>query len=248
MERLKDRVAIITGASRGIGQAIALEFAREGADVIVNYLNRADEAEAVVEEIIRQGRKAVAFQADVRNETEVRRMVRMAITSFGRIDILIPNAGQVRDQLTASMTLDQWETVIQTNLRGPFLCIREALPQMIVQKSGCIINISSVAAERGSRGHSNYVAAKGGINAFTRSLAVELAPKGIRVNAISPGVIETNMTKRIRQLAEGEILAQIPLKRIGNPKDVALAACFLASEDASYITGEILHVDGGMNL
>ncbi len=248
MDRLTNRVAIVTGASRGIGAAIALAFAAEGAAVVVNYLSRKEDAETVVAEIQRQGGRAIAFQADVTDESAVRRLVRTAAQQFARIDILIANAGIVRDQLIAAMTLEQWETVIQSHLRGAFLCIREVLPTMMAQKSGNIIALSSIAADHAGRGHANYVAAKGGINALTRSLAVELAPKGIRVNAVSPGVILTDMTKRVRNLANDEILAQIPLRRFGEPRDVARAVCFLASDEASYITGEVLHVTGGFGL
>ena len=248
MDRLLDRVAIVTGGSRGIGAAIALEFAAEGAVVVVNYLSRKEDADTVVAEIQRQGRRAIACQADVTDESAVRRLVRTAVQQFGRIDILIANAGVVRDQLIAAMTLEQWETVIQSHLRGAFLCIREVLPYMMSQKSGNIITLSSVAADHAGRGHGNYVAAKGGINALTRSLAVELAPKGIRVNSVSPGVILTDMTKRVRNLANDEILVQIPLRRFGEPRDVAHAVCFLTSDDASYITGENLHVTGGFGL
>ena len=247
-DRLQDRVAIVTGASRGIGRAIALEFAVEGAAVVVNYRRDQDAAEQVAAEITALGRPALAVRADVTDEAAVRRLVALTARQLGRIDILVTNAGVVRDQLVAAMTLEQWETVLQTHLRGAFLCIREALPAMMAQKSGCIINISSIAADHAGRGHANYVAAKGGINALTRSLAVELAPKGIRVNAVSPGVILTDMTRRVRNLAGEEILAQIPLGRFGEPQDVARAVRFLASDEAGYITGEILRVSGGFGL
>ncbi|HBY92935.1 MAG: SDR family oxidoreductase [Ardenticatenaceae bacterium] len=248
MERLKGRTAVVTGGSRGIGRAIALEMAREGASVVVNYRSRREAAEEVVSEITGPGGRAFAFQADVTDETAVRRLVSAAIRQLGRIDILVTNAGVARDQLLAAMTLDQWEEVIKTHLRGTFLCIRETVPHMMVQKSGSIVTLSSIAADHAGRGHCNYVAAKGGINAMTRSLAVELAPKGIRVNAVSPGVILTDMTRRVRDLAESEILAQIPLHRFGEPHEVARAVCFLASDEASYITGEVLHVTGGFGL
>jgi 3-oxoacyl-[acyl-carrier protein] reductase len=248
MKRLQDQVAVVTGATRGIGRAVACQLADEGARVVVNYHKAADQAEAVVAAIRERGGDAAAFQADVRDEGEVRRLVRFSLQTYRRIDVLVANAGAVRDQLAAAMTLDEWETVIQTNLRGTFLCIREVAPTMMRQKSGSIVCLSSVAADRAGRGHCNYVAAKGGINAMTRSLAVELAPKGIRVNAVSPGVIRTDMSQRVRDLAGDEILAQIPLKRYGEPDDVARAVCFLASPEASYITGAVLPVTGGFGL
>ena len=248
MTRFTGQVALITGASRGIGRAIALQLANEGANVIVNYNRSAELAEQVVEEIRGMGREAYAFQANVADEMAVRRLVRFTEAKFQRVDVLIVNAGIARDQLAASMTLQQWEEVIQINLGGAFLCIREVIPGMILQKSGSIVFISSIAADRGGRGHINYVASKGGLNAMVPSLAVEVAPKGIRVNAVSPGVIITKISQRVRDLAEDEILAQIPLKRFGLPEEVARAACFLASADASYITGEILHVTGGFGI
>jgi 3-oxoacyl-[acyl-carrier protein] reductase len=241
-------VALITGASRGIGRAIALQLAGEGARVIVNYHQAAEQAEEVVEEIHANGGEAFACQADVSDEKAVKGLIRFTARKFKRIDILVANAGAVRDQLIGAMTVDQWDTVIQTNLRGTFLCVREVLPLMMRQKTGNIICVSSIAAARAGRGHANYVASKGGIDAMTRSLAVELAPRGIRVNAVAPGIILTDMTRRVRNLAGDEILAQIPLKRFGEPEDVAQAICFLASAEASYITGEVLYVTGGFGL
>ena len=246
--RFADQTAIVTGGSRGIGRAVALQLASEGACVVVNYLQASEAAREVVDTIEQAGGKACAFQADVSDENAVRRMIRFANKQFGSVHVLVANAGAVRDQLVGMMSLDAWETVIQTNLRGPFLCIREVLPFMMSQKYGSIICLSSIAADRAGRGHANYVAAKGGLNAMVRSLAVELAPKGIRVNAVSPGVILTDMTTRVRNLAGDSILEQIPLKRFGVPVDVAKAVCFLASEDASYITGEVLQVTGGFGL
>jgi 3-oxoacyl-[acyl-carrier protein] reductase len=248
MTRFTGQVALITGASRGIGRAIALQLASEGANVIVNYNRSTELAEQVVQEIRGIGREAYAFQADITDEMAVRRLVRFTEAKFQRVDVLIVNAGIVRDQLAASMTLQQWEEVIQINLRGAFLCIREVIPGMILQKSGSIVCISSIAADRGGRGHVNYVASKGGLNAMVLSLAVEVASKGIRVNAVSPGVILTDISQRVRDLVQDEILAQIPLKRFGKPEEVARAACFLASSEASYITGEILHVTGGFGV
>lgn len=248
MSRLQDRIAIVTGGSRGIGRAIAIELAREGASVVVNYRTRQDEADGVVAEIEGMGRQAIACQADVTDQQAMRRLAGATVQQFGRIDVLVANAGIVRDQLAAAMSLDDWSAVINTNLSGTFLAIREVIPQMMSQKRGSIVAISSIAADRAGRGHCNYVAAKGGINAMTRALAVELAPKKIRVNAVAPGVVATEMSNRVRNLAGDEILAQIPLRRYGEPIDIARAVCFLASDDASYITGEILHVTGGFGL
>lgn len=246
--RFTGRCALVTGASRGIGRAVACQLAQEGASVIVSYAAGARDAQAVVDEITAAGGTALAFAADVRDEAAVKRLVRFASQEFGRIDVLVAAAGVVRDQLASIMTLDQWETVIQTNLRGPFLCIREVLPLMMRQRGGNIVCVSSIAADRGGRGHVNYVAAKGGVNSLVRSLAVELARKHIRVNAVSPGIVATDMSQRIRDLADQDIITQIPLRRYGKPEEVARAVCFLASDEASYITGEILRVTGGFGL
>lgn len=240
--------AIVTGASRGIGRAIALELAREQATVIVNYCNQREQAETLVAEIRHEGGKAEAFGADVQCEADVRNLVRFANSQCPRLDILVCNAGVTRDLLLGSMKVEDWEAVMGVNVRGAFLTIREVLPHMISQRSGVIVSLSSIAAERGGRGHANYAASKGAINAMTRSLAVELAPRGIRVNAVAPGIILTEMSSRIRMFAEDELKTQIPLKRFGEPREVARAVCFLASPDASYITGEVLHVTGGFGI
>ena len=245
---LEGKVAIITGASRGIGRTIAEELADSGATVVVNYNSTQADAEAVVSAIRDRGGTACAFQADVSQEEDVRRLVAFTANELKRIDILVCNAGVVRDQLIAAMKVEDWDLVIQNNLRSVFLCTRAVVPYMMAQKHGSIINLSSIAAERGGRGHSNYVASKGGVNALTFSLAVELARKGIRVNAVAPGVIATDMSQRIRNFGEEEILQQIPMRRVGDPREVARAVRFLASPDASYITGEILHVTGGLGV
>jgi 3-oxoacyl-[acyl-carrier protein] reductase len=244
---LKGQFALVTGASRGIGRAIALELGRQGAGVIVNCLREGKEADDVVAAIRAEGGQAECFAADVSSEPSVRSLITFAIRRFGQIDILVCNAGIIRDQLLAAMKLEDWESVIQVNLRGVFLTIRETIPYMMSKRSGSIVALSSIAAERGFRGHANYVASKGAINAMVRSLAVELAPRGIRVNAVSPGIIVTEMTKRIRTYAE-EVRDQIPLRRYGEPEEVARAVRFLASPEASYITGHILSVTGGFGL
>lgn len=246
MASLAGQSALVTGASRGIGRAIAVELARDGASVVVNYRSSGAEAEDTVREIRESGGQAEAFAADVSSEPDVRRLVDFAVGRSGRIDILVCNAGVVRDQLLGAMTLADWQAVIDVNLKGVFLSIREVLPHMMAQRSGSIVMLSSIAAERGGRGHANYVASKGGVNAMMLSLAVELAPRNIRVNAVAPGVILTEMTSRIRTFADEEIKRQIPLKRFGEAREVARAVCFLASADASYVTGEILHVTGGL--
>ena len=245
---LEGQFALVTGASRGIGREIALELARAGAGVVVNCRSRMAEAESVVEEIRAAGGQAEAFAADASSEADVRSMVQFALRRFQKIDVLVCNAGVVRDSLTGAMKLEDWETVIATNLRGVFLSIREVLPCMMHQRSGAIIALSSIAAERGGRGHANYAASKGGINAMTRSLAVELAPRGIRVNAVAPGIILTEMTNRIRSFADQELKTSIPMGRYGRPEEVATAVRFLASAEASYITGQVLHVTGGFGV
>jgi 3-oxoacyl-[acyl-carrier protein] reductase len=247
-KRFDGRAALITGASRGIGRAVALQLAAEGARVVVNYLKAEQAAEAVVEEIRAAGGDAHLQQADVGDENAVKELVRFTMRRLGGIDVLVTSAGTVQDQLLGMMTARQWDTVLGVNLRGTFLCIREALPFLMRKKSSSIVCLSSIAADKAGRGHANYVAAKGGLNSMVRSLAVELAPKGVRVNAVSPGVIATSMSERVRDLAGDAILEQIPLQRFGDPDDVARAVCFLASDEASYVTGEILQVTGGFGL
>lgn len=243
--KLKDKVALVTGASRGLGKAISLKLAAEGARVTVNYMKNADKAEEVVKEIISGGGSAAAMQADITSLPEVEKMVDSLYEQFGRIDILVNNAGVTRDELLLSMTPEDWDVVIRTNLGGLFNCTKAVAKYMMVQKSGRIINISSVAGERGGRGQSNYAASKGGINAFTRSVAMELAPKKITVNAVAPGVVETEMSSTVIRRAKDIILDAVALKRLGQPEEIANVVAFLASDDASYITGEVIRVDGG---
>ncbi len=243
--KLKDKVALVTGASRGLGKAIALELAAEGARVTVNYMKSAAQAEEVVKEIISRGGTAAAVQADITSLPEVETMVDGLYEQCGRIDILVNNAGVTKDELLLSMTPEDWELVIKTNLGGLFNCTKAVAKYMMVQKSGRIINISSVAGERGGRGQSNYAASKGGINAFTRSVAMELAPKKVTVNAVAPGVVETEMSSTVIRRAKDIILDSVALKRLGQPEEIAKVVAFLASDDASYITGEVIRVDGG---
>ena len=243
--KLKENVALVTGASRGLGKTIALQLAADGAQVIVNYLASADKAEEVVAAIQSEGGKALAMKADVSNLEEVEKMVDTIYEQFGRIDILVNNAGVTRDELLISMEKEDWDRVIATNLGGLFNCSKAVAKYMMVQKSGRIINMSSVAGERGGRGQSNYAASKGAVNAFTRSVAMELARKKVTVNAVAPGVVETEMSSEVIRRAQDIILNSVALKRLGQPEEIAKVVAFLASDDSSYITGEVIRVDGG---
>jgi 3-oxoacyl-[acyl-carrier protein] reductase len=245
---LADQVALVTGGTRGIGREIALLFARQGCDVAVNYLSRRQEADSIVAEISALGRRALRVQANIADPTQVGGLVDEVIACFGRVDILVNNAGITSDNLLVSMTPDAIETVIATNLLGTMYCTRAVVRHMLPRKRGKVINISSVAATRPGRGQSNYAAAKGGVEAFTRAVAVELAPKNILVNAVAPGVICTEMSERVRNLGEQEIMARLLLKRYGEPSDIARAVLYLADPENSYTTGEVLHVNGGLKM
>ena len=243
--KLMGKVALVTGASRGLGKAIALQLATEGAQVVVNYAKSAEKAREVVATIQSAGGNALTMQTDVSNFEEVEKMVDAIYEKFGRIDILVNNAGVNRDELLIAMEKEDWNTVISTNLGGLFHCTKAVAKYMMLQKHGRIINISSIAGERGGRGQSNYAASKGGVNAFTRSVAMELAPKKITVNAVAPGVFETEMSSTVIRRAKDHILNSIALKRLGQADEVAKVVAFLASDDSSYITGETIRVDGG---
>ncbi len=243
---LSGRSALVTGASRGIGRAIALELARHGAAVVVNYRQREADALAVVAAIAAAGGRAVACRADVAQPEEVARLVATAVAELGGLDVLVCSAAAVLSKLAALQTAEDWKAILDVGLVGPFLCIREALPQMIAQRRGSIICVSSIVARRGSTGLASYAAAKGGLEAMVRTLAVELAKKRIRVNAVAPGIIQTDMTAELRHLSAEEILQHIPMGRFGEPAEVARAVRFLASDDASYITGEVIGVHGGL--
>lgn len=243
---LSAKVALVTGASRGLGRAIALRLADMGARVAVNYRQRQAEAEAVVAAIAGRGGEAMPVQADVAESEAVKAMVRQVTAQWQKIDILVNNAGITRDGLVLRMSDEAWDAVIDTNLRGTFLCTRYALRSMINLGWGRIINIASLAGLVGSPGQGNYAASKGGIIAFTRAMARELGPKGVTVNAIAPGFIVTAMTDSLPAAAREAILARIPLGRFGQPEDVAAVVGFLSTGAAGYITGQVINVDGGV--
>ena len=243
---LKDKVALVTGASRGIGREIAQTLAAYGASVIVNYNGSKDRADEVVEMISAAGGKAIAVKADVAKAEEIARLFEEAQAAFGRIDILVNNAGITRDNLILKMSEEEYDTVLDTNLKGAFLCMKHAAKIMLRQKNGRIINISSISGIAGNAGQANYCAAKAGVIGLTKSLAKELGSRGITVNAVAPGFIETEMTEKLSEQVKEGMLAQIPLKRAGSVKDIAEAVAFLASERAAYITGQTLSVNGGM--
>ncbi|MGB5961258.1 MAG: 3-oxoacyl-[acyl-carrier-protein] reductase [Coleofasciculaceae cyanobacterium] len=242
--RLHERVAIITGASRGIGKAVAFALAAEGANVVVNYASSSTAAEQVVAEICEAGGKAIAIQADVSKLEQVDALINGTLEKFGRVDILVNNAGITRDALLLRMKPEDWQAVIDLNLTGVFLCTRAVSKVMLKQKSGRIISITSVAGQMGNPGQANYSAAKAGVIGFTKTVAKELASRGITVNAIAPGFIATDMTNNLKS---DDILKYIPLGRYGQPEEIAGMARFLAADDAAaYITGQVFNVDGGM--
>jgi 3-oxoacyl-[acyl-carrier protein] reductase len=244
--RFEGKVAIITGAGRGIGKAIAERLASEGADVVICDVDK-EAAERTAEEIrSKYSVKAIAISADVANEGDVNSMVEETIKNFGRVDFLINNAGITRDSLLLRMSEEEWDKVIAVDLKSVFLCTRAVIRHMMRQRFGRIVNISSVIGLRGNVGQANYASAKAGIIGFTKSAARELAGRNITVNAVAPGYIQTEMTERLPQEVKEEMLKQVPLGRPGLPDDVAGVVAFLCSEDASYITGEIIRVDGGM--
>jgi 3-oxoacyl-[acyl-carrier protein] reductase len=243
---LTGKVAIVTGGSRGIGRAVSLRLARAGADVVVVFAGNREKAEAVVGEIQEMGRRSVAIQADVSQAEQVDAMVKQVIEAFGRIDILVNNAGITRDNLLLRLKEEDWDAVLNTNLKGVFLCTKAVTRQMMKQRFGRIINISSVVGLIGNPGQANYVAAKAGVIGLTKTAARELASRGITVNAIAPGFIDTDMTAVLGEETRKQMLGQIPLGRFGTAEDVAGAVAFLASDDAAYITGQTLNVDGGM--
>jgi 3-oxoacyl-[acyl-carrier protein] reductase len=246
VRELDGRVSLVTGASRGIGKAIALKLSSLGSKVVVNYRDREAEAISVVEAITRQGREeAMAIKADVADTEAVKAMVQQVTDRWGKIDILVNNAGINRDTLLLRMSEEDWDDVIDTNLRGAYLCTRFALRSMMRQGWGRVISISSIAGVMGNPGQSNYAASKGGLIAFSKSVAREMGSRGITVNAVAPGFIVTEMTDRLPPERKESILTMIPLQHFGQPEDVAELVAFLASEKAGYITGQVICIDGG---
>ncbi|RHW39681.1 3-oxoacyl-[acyl-carrier-protein] reductase [Lysinibacillus yapensis] len=246
MGKLNGKTAVVTGASRGIGRAIALQLAAEGANVVVNYSGSEQKAAEVVEEIQNLGVQAVAVQANISEAESVQQLMNAALEQFGSIDILVNNAGITRDNLLMRMKEEEWDDVMNTNLKGVFLCTKAVTRQMMKQRAGRIINISSIVGVMGNAGQANYVAAKAGVIGLTKTSAKELASRNILVNAIAPGFITTEMTDALTEDLKNAMLAQIPLAKLGQPEDIAKAVVFLASDDANYITGQTIHIDGGM--
>lgn len=246
MGKLDGKTAIVTGASRGIGRAIALQLASEGANVVVNFSGSEQKASEVVEEIQNLGSQAIAVQANISDSDSVQQLMNATQEQFGSIDILVNNAGITRDNLLMRMKEDEWDDVINTNLKGVFLCTKAVTRQMMKQRAGRIINISSIVGVMGNAGQANYVAAKAGVIGLTKTTARELASRNILVNAIAPGFITTEMTETLPEDVKSAMLTQIPLAKLGKPEDIAKAVVFLASDDASYMTGQTLHIDGGM--
>lgn len=243
---LSGKAVLVTGASRGIGREIALEFARRGANVAVNYAGSETKANEVVDEIKGMGQESFVIKCDVSNGEEVAAMIKETIDRFGKIDILVNNAGITKDNLLMRMKEEEWDDVININLKGVFLCTKAVTRQMMKQRSGRIINIASIVGVSGNPGQANYVAAKAGVIGLTKTAAKELASRNITVNAIAPGFISTDMTDKLTEDIKAEMLKVIPLARFGEPKDIAKTAAFLASDDSSYMTGQTLHIDGGM--
>jgi 3-oxoacyl-(acyl-carrier-protein) reductase len=243
---LKDKVSLVSGSSRGIGRAIAIMLAEAGSDVIVNYNSNEAAAEEVVAKIKQMGRKAKAYKADVSNRTQASEMVEQAQKDFGFIDILVNNAGITRDRSFLKLSLDQWQEVLLVNLDGAFNLTGKLLPNMIEAKWGRVINITSIVGQIGNFGQSNYAVAKGGLMAFTKTLAREVAKKGITVNAVSPGYIDTDMTKVVPENVLQSVRDLTPMGRLGTAEEVAIAVQFLADPRSSFITGQIINVNGGM--
>jgi len=243
--KLKDKVALITGGARGIGKSIALMFAKEGADIVIGDVNL-EEAEKTCKEIEALGRKTLALQLDVTDLAKVEEVVNKILDKFTKVDILVNNAGITKDNLLLRMNPDQWDAVLNVNLKGAFNCIKAVTKPMMKQRGGKIINIASIIGIIGNPGQANYAAAKAGMIALTKTVAKEFASRNITANAVAPGFIQTEMTAKLPEDVKNQMKAAIPLARFGGPDDVANTCLFLASEDSSYITGQTIVVDGGM--
>lgn len=243
---LDGKVALVTGASRGIGRAIALKLAAEGAKVAINFAGSTAKAEAVKAEIEEHGGEAMLVQASVADSAAVEAMVQKVIDAFGRIDILVNNAGITRDGILIRMKDEDFEAVLDTNLKGVFYCTKAVAKLMMKQRYGRIVNMSSVVGLIGNAGQTNYAAAKAGVMGFSKSAAKELAPRGVTVNMIAPGFIDTDMTANLPEKVKEATLEGIPMKKMGSPENIADAVAFLVSDNASYITGQVINVDGGM--
>jgi len=242
---LSGKVVLVTGAAQGIGKAIALLLAKNGADVVVSDINL-EKAQETAHEIQGMGRRSFAIKVNVADLKDVERMVEAIVEQFGRIDILVNNAGITRDRLILRMTEEDWDAVLDVNLKGTFNCTKAAIRHMSKQKCGKIVSIASVSGEMGNPGQANYAASKAGVIGFTKTIAREFAGRGINVNAIAPGYIQTPMTDAVPEKAKEELKRMIPMERLGQPEDVAQAALFLVSENSSYITGQVLNVNGGI--
>ena len=245
---LQGRVALVTGSSRGIGRVIALRLARAGAKVVVNYHSHEDAAAQVVEEVQRLGSQAVAIGADVSQAGQAKELIGKGLEAWGRLDILVNNAGIIKDALLPRMSEETWDEVINLDLKGTFLCSREAIRHMLRQRWGRVVNISSAIAVTGNVGQANYAAAKAGVLGFTRSLAREVATRNITVNAVMPGYISTDIVNDLPQKTKDLILSHIPMDQFGTPEDVAGMVAFLCTEEARYIIGQSIGVDGGITL
>ena len=243
---ISNKVAIVTGGGRGIGRAIALKLAEVGATVVINDVGEVEPAESVAEEIKAMGRQSLAILADVSLAEDVTRLVETTVSTYGKVDVLVNNAGITRDHLLLRMTDEDWDKVLEVNLKSVFLCTRAVLKHMAKQRWGRIISISSIIGVVGNPGQANYASAKAGIIGFTRTIAKEMASRGITANAIAPGFIETGMTQQLKEEWKQELRKRIPAGCFGSPRDVAEAVAFLVSEEARYITGQVLGVDGGM--
>ena len=243
---LKGKCAVITGASRGIGKCIAKKFAKEGANVVINYRNNEEEALKVKKELEDLGSQVLVVKADVSELEQAENLIKEAKKEFGRVDILVNNAGITKDNLIIRMKEEDFDSVIKTNLKGAFNCLKAVTPIMLKQKYGKIVNMASVVGVVGNPGQVNYCASKAGLIGMTKSLAKEIGSRNITVNAIAPGFIDTDMTKILSDDHKKKILSQIPLNKFGNVEDIANVALFLGSENSNYITGQVIHVDGGM--